>query len=307
MCFCLIGRDYLDGRVFESDFLESLMEKAPKLSKSQKKIFDFLINNYDKSAFMTAARLGEAAGVSESTVVRFAVEIGFSGYPAFQQALKKIIQNKLTTVERVRVADDQIGAQEDVLSRVLNLDVDKIKTTLDRVSRKDFENAVRFIVDARKIYVIGTGSASVLASFVNFYFSFIFEDVRVIYTKSKSETFEKISNIKEGDVLIGISFPRYSSNTVQAFHYAHSNYAKTIAITDSVGSPLAAKADSVLLAQSDMVSFVDGLVAPLSLLNALVVAVGLCKKSEISKTFQKLENIWKKYEVFEKSKTKKEN
>ena len=303
----LVSQGFLDGRVFESDFLESLMKKMPKLSKSQKKIFDFVINNYDKSAFMTAAKLGEAAGVSESTVVRFAVEIGFSGYPAFQKALKKIIQNKLTIVERVQVADDQIGDEEDVLSRVLNLDIDKIRATLSRVSREDFENAVSFIVNARKIYIIGTGSASVLANFVNFYFSFIFDDVEVIYTKSKSEMFEKILNIRDGDVLIGISFPRYSSNTVQAFHYAHSNDAKTVAITDSVGSPLIDEADSVLLAQGDMVSFVDGLVAPLSLLNALVVAVGLCKKSEISKTFQKLEKIWEEYQVFENSKIKRKS
>lgn len=301
-----LAQEFLDGKVFESEFLETLMTKMSKLSRCQKKISNYVMNNYDKAAFMTAAKLSKAVGVSEATVVRFAVEIGFSGYPAFQKALREIIQNKLTTVERLRVANDQIGDGEDVLSKVLNLDIDKIKKTLNVVSGEDFKRAVDYIVSSSKIYIIGTGSASVLANFMNFYFEYMFDDVEVIYTKSKSEMFEKILNIKKGDVLIGISFPRYSSNTVQAFHYAHSNCAKTVAITDSVGSPLIDEADSVLLAQSDMISFIDGLVAPLSLVNALVVAVGFRKEFEISKTFQKLEHIWKEYKVFEGSRLKKE-
>ncbi|MDE5852690.1 MAG: MurR/RpiR family transcriptional regulator [Oscillospiraceae bacterium] len=278
-----------------------------KFSKCQQKIADFIINNYDKVAFMTASRLGATIGVSESTVVRFATKIGFNGYPELQHALREVIQNKLTTVQRIEVTNDQIGNEDDLLERVLNLDIDKIRKTLDKISRSDFKYAVDLIVKSRKIYIIGTRSAASIANFMSFYFTLIFQNIQVIYTTSKSEMFEKIFNIQDGDVLIGISFPRYSSNTVQAFQYAHRNNAKTIAITDSFSSPLIKYADSVLLAQSDMISFIDGLVAPLSLVNALIIAVGLKKKAKISEIFQKLEYIWEEYRVYENFKVKRKS
>ena len=297
----------LDKKALDIGFLENLDAKMSKFSKCQQKIADFIINNYDKVAFMTASRLGATIGVSESTVVRFATKIGFNGYPELQHALREVIQNKLTTVQRIEVTNDQIGNEDDLLERVLNLDIDKIRKTLDKISRSDFKYAVDLIVKSRKIYIIGTRSAASIANFMSFYFTLIFQNIQVIYTTSKSEMFEKIFNIQDGDVLIGISFPRYSSNTVQAFQYAHRNNAKTIAITDSFSSPLIKYADSVLLAQSDMISFIDGLVAPLSLVNALIIAVGLKKKAKISEIFQKLEYIWEEYRVYENFKVKRKS
>ena len=283
----------------EKDLLELIELNMGSFSKGQKLIANYILNHYDKAAFMTAAKLGATVGVSESTVVRFATEIGFDGYPKLQKALHEMIRNRLTSVQRIQVTDEQIG-QDDVLDKVLNLDIEKIRKTLEETSRKDFERAVDSIVNAETIYIIGTRSAAPLASFMWFYFNQMFKHVRLVQTTSVSEMFEQIMRIKEGDVFIGITFPRYSKRTVNAANFAKQNGAKVIAITDSNISPIAETADHLLLARSDMASFVDSLVAPLSVINALIVAVGIRKKDEISSTYERLEQIWDEYNVYEK-------
>lgn len=277
-----------------------LNERLPKLSKGHKKIAEYILNHYDKAAFMTASKLGNIVGVSESTVVRFATELGFEGYPEMQKALKEFTSNKLTTVQRMNVMNDQL-AGEDVLGRVLNFDIDQIRKTLEEIDREEFNTTVDALVQAQNIYVIGARSASVLARFIVFYFNIMFDNVKIIHTTSTSEMFEQILNIGEGDIMIGVSFPRYSKHTVKAFRYAHENGAKVIAITDSMASPLAKYADHLLLAHSDMASFADSLVAPMSLINALISAVGMRKQGYVAHNFERLEQIWDKYEVFEKS------
>ena len=271
----------------------------PGFSKGQKLIAQYILAHYDKAAFMTAAKLGMMVGISESTVVRFASELGFEGYPQLQRALQELIRNRLTSVQRMEVTSDQLG-EGNILHKVLNLDIEKIRRTMEKASVEDFEQAVDTIVNAKNIYILGVRSASALSGFMSFYFNQIFESVRLVNTTSTSEMFEQIMRIKEGDVFIGITFPRYSKRTVNAANFAKQNGAKVIAITDSNISPIAETADHLLLARSDMASFVDSLVAPLSAINALIVAVGIRKKDEISSTYERLEQIWDEYNVYEK-------
>lgn len=282
------------------DLLKRIEEMRPGFSKGQKLIAEYITSHYEKAAFMTAAKLGVTVGVSESTVVRFATEVGFDGYPALQKELKEMIRNRLTSIQRIEVTNDQIG-DDDVLDKVLNMDIDKIRRTLEETSREDFKHAVDAIVEAENIYVIGAKSAATLARFITYYFNLMFVNVKLVHTTSSSEMFEQIMRIGKKDILIGISFPRYLTQTVKAFKYAKGNGATVIAITDSPASPLAEDADRLLLARSDMASFVDSLVAPLSLINALIVAVGLKKRQDIFDTFEKLETIWDRYEVYDKS------
>ena len=277
-----------------------LTERLPGMSKGHKKIAEYILDHYDKAAFMTASKLGSIVGVSESTVVRFASELGFEGYPEMQRALKEFTSNKLTTVQRMNVMNDQL-AGEDVLARVMNFDIDQIRKSLEEISRDDFNATIDALVEAKSIYVIGARSASVLARFIVFYFNIMFDNVKIIHTTSTSEMFEQILGIGRGDIMIGFSFPRYSKHTVKAFRYAHENGAKVIAITDSKASPLAKYADHLLLAHSDMSSFADSLVAPMSLINALISAVGMRKREYVEHNFERLEQIWDEYEVFEKS------
>ncbi len=283
-----------------NEIIGKLGEMIPTLSKGHRKIAEYIIDHYDKAAFMTASRLGGIVGVSESTVVRFASELGYEGYPELQKALKEFTSNKLTTVQRMNVMNDQL-AGEDVLTRVLNFDIEQIRKTLEETDKEEFYTTVDALVEAKNIYVIGARSASVLARFIVFYFNIMFDNVKIIHTTSTSEMFEQILNIGDGDIMIGVSFPRYSKHTVKAFRYAHENGAKVIGITDSKASPLAKYADHLLLAHSDMVSFADSLVAPMSLINALISAVGMKKQEYVAKNFERLEGIWDKYEVFEKS------
>ena len=278
------------------DLIHSITQQMPGFSKGQKLIAQYILAHYDKAAFMTAAKLGMTVGVSESTVVRFASELGFEGYPQLQRALQELIRNRLTSVQRMEVTSDQLG-EGNILHKVLNLDIEKIRRTMEKASVEDFEQAVDTIVNAKNIYILGVRSASALSGFMSFYFNQIFESVRLVNTTSTSEMFEQIMRIKEGDVFIGITFPRYSKRTVNAANFAKQNGAKVIAITDSNISPIAETADHLLLARSDMASFVDSLVAPLSVINALIVAVGIRKKDEISSTYERLEQIWDEYNV----------
>ena len=283
-----------------TDILKLIAQKHSEFSKGQKLIGKYITEHYEKAAFMTASKLGSTVGVSESTVVRFATEIGFDGYPALQRELKEMIRNRLTSIQRIEVTNEQIG-NEDVLDKVLNMDIDKIRRTLEETSREDFNRAVDSIVAAENIYVIGAKSAATLARFITYYFNLMFVNVKLVHTTSSSEMFEQIMRIGEKDILIGISFPRYLTQTVKAFQFAKGTGATVIAITDSTASPLAEDADHLLLARSDMASFVDSLVAPLSLINALIVAVGLKKQEDICNTFARIETIWDEYEVYEKS------
>ncbi len=280
------------------DLLTIISQMSPQFSKGQRLIANYIVNHFDKAAFMTAFKLGTTVGVSESTVVRFASEVGFSGYPELQKALQELIRNKLTTVQRMDVTSDQLE-NGNVLARVLGKDIEKIRRTLEETSERDFAGAVDAICSAKTIYIIGVRSSSALATFLSFYFNHIFSDVRLINTNSRSEMFEHIMRIGEGDVFIGFSFPRYSKRTVQAAHYARANGAKVIALTDTGKAPIADAAHFLLMARSDMISFVDSLVAPLSMVNALIVAVGLKKREEVSRTYELLERILGEYEVFE--------
>ena len=275
------------------DLLHSISEGMSGFSKGQKLIARYIIENYDKAAFMTASKLGNTVGVSESTVVRFATEVGFEGYPQLQRALQELIRNRLTAVQRMEVTSEQMG-EHDILSKVLTMDIEKIRRTLEEQSNEGFEAA-------KNIYILGIRSSAALAQFMSFYFNQIFPNVRLVTGSSASEMFEQIFRVGKDDVFIGISFPRYSKRTVKAIDYAKERGATVIAITDSAGSPLAAKCDHLLLARSDMASFVDSLVAPLSLINALIVAVGMRRQKEVGETYAQLEKIWDEYDVYEKN------
>ncbi len=281
------------------DILTLIQENMPTFSKGQKKIANFILEAYDKAAFMTASRLGKRVGVSESTVVRFAAELGYDGYPDMQRSLQKMIRNRLTSVQRIEVANDRLE-DHDLLSTVLQSDMEKIRLTLEEVDREGFDRAVDAIVSARKIYIIGVRSSAAIASFLSFYLNLIFEDVCLVTANTASDIFESLLRVGEGDVVVGISFPRYSSRTVQAMRFARSRGATTVAITDSEASPLAANSTYTLKARSDMASFVDSLVAPLSMVNALLVAVSRRKNDDLARTFRTLEEIWDEYGVYEK-------
>ena len=282
-----------------NDLITKIQSELPGFSKGQKQIARFILEHYDKAAFMTASRLGVTVGVSESTVVRFATELGYDGYPHLQRALQEMIRNKLTSVQRMEVAGDRMGGR-DVLQTVLHADTDMIRVTLDEIDRDAFQGAVDALMGAKRIYILGVRSSSALASFLGFYFNLLFENVTLVHTNSVSEIFEQVLRVGPGDVLFGISFPRYSTRTRSAMKYARDRGARVIALTDSQLSPLARVADHVLLARSDMASFVDSLVAPLSVINALIVAVGMSRRDEIEQTFNKLERIWEEYDVYEK-------
>ena len=280
--------------------LQTIRNGMDTFSKGQKRIAQYILENYDKAAFMTASKLGQTAQVSESTVVRFAAELGYAGYPDMQKALQEMIRNKLTSIQRIEVSNDRIGDQ-DIMSMVMQSDIEKIRLTLEETDRTSFSRAVEAISSARRVYILGVRSASALANFMSFYFTFIFDNVVHVDTTSISEVFEQVMRIGPDDVLIGLSFPRYSKRTVKAMQYAKKQGATVIAITDSDVSPLANIADVSLFAKSDMASFVDSLVAPLSLVNALIVAVSRVKNDQLEATFGKLESIWAEYEVYEPS------
>lgn len=282
-----------------NDLINKIQSELPGFSKGQKQIARFILEHYDKAAFMTASRLGTTVGVSESTVVRFATELGYDGYPHLQRALQEMIRNKLTSVQRMEVSSDRMGGR-DVLQSVLHADMDMIRQTLDEIDRDAFQGAVDALIGAKRIYILGVRSSSALSSFVGFYFNLLFENVRLVHTNSVSEIFEQVLRVGPGDVVFGVSFPRYSKRTLSAMQYARDRGARVIALTDSRLSPLARVADHLLLARSDMASFVDSLVAPLSVINALIVAVGMSRRDEIEQTFNKLESIWEEYDVYEK-------
>lgn len=282
------------------ELLKNIGEIYSKFSKGQKLIADYIVNHYDKAAFMTAAKLGDTVGVSESTVVRFAAELGYEGYPQLQKGLQELIKSKLTSVQRLEISKSHIN-EEDILKSVLQSDIEKIKQTLEEINKEEFNKIIDVILNAKKIFILGVRSSASLASFLGFYFDLVFDNIRQVNATSTSEVFEQIVRAKKGDVLIGISFPRYSKRTLKAMKFVKSQGAATIAITDTKESPLAVEADHSLFARSDMASFADSLVAPLSVINALIVAIGVRKKESLYKVFEKLETIWDEYQVYEKN------
>lgn len=281
----------------QNELLARLDEKYPKLSKGQRRLTDYIRQNYDKAAFLTAAKMGEAVGVSESTVVRFATQLGYKGYPEFQKALGEMVRTKLNSIQRMEVTYGRI-TQSEILTNVLHSDIDKIKLTMESIDQKAFEMAVDTIINAKKIYIVGIRSSAPLASFLAFYLNLIFDNVVTVNANGSSDIFEQIIHVDEEAVVIGISFPRYSMRTLKALEFASNRKAKVITLTDSVHSPMTLYSSCNLIARSDMASIVDSLVAPLSVINALVVAVCMKKQNEVINTLGKLEEIWDEYQVY---------
>ena len=282
----------------KNNFLSAIEDKNIKLSKGHRKIAAYISENYDKAAFMTASTLGKNVGVSESTVVRFACEVGYKGYPELQKELQQMIKSKLTAVQRMKVSESQIGTN-DVIRSVLTDDIELIRQTAEQTSKKDFDEAVKEINKADKIYILGVRSSAALASFLSFYFNLVFDNVVLVDTSSASEMFEQMFRIGKNDVCIAISFPRYSKQTVNALRFIADRKATVISITDTENSPMAPYSKHLLVAKSNMAGVVDSLVAPLSLINALIVSVTLSRKQEVYDNFKELENIWDTYQVYE--------
>ena len=280
-----------------NEIIIKINEKYEKLSKGQKLLADYIKQNYDKAAFLTAAKLGKLVGVSESTVVRFSVTLGYKGYPEFQKALEELVRNKLNSIQRMEVAYGRIS-QSEILTSVLQSDAEKIKLTLENIDEKAFETAIDILLKAKHIYVLGIRSCMPLANFLSFYLNMLFDNVHLIQTSSSSEIFEQMIRISEGDAIIGISFPRYSMRTLKAMEFANNRNAKVITLTDSIHSPMNLYSSCNLIARSDMASIVDSLVAPLSVINALVVALCMKKQKEVVNTLETLENIWDEYQVY---------
>ena len=272
-------------------------EKYRDLSKGQKRVAEYVLDNYDKAVFLTAARLGEVVGVSESTVVRFATQLGYKGYPEFQKALEELVRNRLNSIQRMKVTYGRIS-QSQILETVLQSDIEKIKQTLNGIDHLAFNQAIDTILNARKIYVLGIRSCAPLAAFMSFYLNLLCDNVIAVNTNSSSEIFEQLIRIGEDDVIIGISFPRYSQRTLKALEFASKRKAKIITLTDSVHSPINIYSSCNLIARSDMASIVDSLVAPLSVVNALIVALCMKKQEEVIGTLETLEQIWGEYQVY---------
>ena len=281
-----------------NDLTSRINECYGSLSKGQKILATYITDNYDKAVFLTAAKMGQVVGVSESTVVRFATHLGYKGYPEFQKALEEMVRNKLNSIQRMEVTYGRIS-QSHILETVLQSDQEKIKDTLEHIDEHAFELAVDTIIKAKHIYIVGIRSCAPLAAFMAFYFNLMFENVTLLQTNNSSELFEQMVRISKDDVIIGISFPRYSMRTLKAMEFANNRNAKVITLTDSVHSPMNLYSSCNLIARSDMASIVDSLVAPLSVIDALIVALCMKKQGEVAKTLETLEDIWNEYQVYE--------
>ncbi len=281
------------------NLLKRFEEEFSTYSRAQKLIAGFILENYDKAAFMTAGKLAVASGASESTVVRFAAELGYDGYPAMQRDLQNIIKNKLTAMQRIEITGDKL--RSDVVGGVLRDDAENILATVDAIDRDEFNSVCECILSGKELYVMGVRASSALAQFLGFYLNLMFPNVHIISSVSGSEVFEQILRISEEDVFIGVSFPRYSKRTLKAMEYAKSRGAKVVAITDSESSPLCRRADFRMTAISGMVSFADSLAAPLSLINALIAALSIKKEKDVTEVLANLESIWDEYDVYEKT------
>lgn len=282
-----------------TDLLSQISAKLPDFSKGQKRIAQFIADHYDQAAYMTASSLGAEVGVSESTVVRFANEMGYDGYPALQAQIRETVRVRLTSVQRVNAANYRMDEGE-VLDRILTADAEKILQARESIDRKAFSEAVNMILGARNIYILGMRSSAVLAEFMNYYFDLLFDNVRLIRPAGGSEIFEHLMKVHEDDVFIAISFPRYTTGIVHATEYASRMGMGVIAITDSLSSPIVPHAKVSLIAKSEMASFVDSLVAPMSIINAMIAYIGKVKQAEVTDTLGRLEQVWKDYDVYTK-------
>ena len=279
--------------------LHTIENNMSSFSKGQKRIAGYILENYDKAAFMTASKLGKLVGVSESTVVRFASELGYDGYPSMQRALQEMIRSRLTSTQRIQAAGDLLDRQ-DLLGAVLQSDIDKLREIVGEADRAEFDNVVERIMRARHIYILGVRSSSFVAGYLNFYMHLLCENVTLVQSNAAGEIFEQLFRIGPEDVMIAISFPRYSKVTMNTVKFARDRGASIIAITDNELSPVYQMSDAALLAPCEMISFVDSMVAPLSLINALLVALAHRMGTDVSTTFAELEDIWNEYGVFGK-------
>lgn len=277
------------------ELIDRLKQGARPLSKGHRRIAEYIAAHYDKAVFMTAGTLGQACGVSESTVVRFAAAMGYAGYPELRERLRGLVRQRLTSEQRFAIASEL--EQADVLTTVLKNDAQNIRKTVEALSQMDFDHAVRRLLDARRIYVMGLRSAAPLAQFMYHYLHLIVDEVSLV-SNATGDVFEEIARIGRSDVLVGISFPRYSTRTVECMRFAKKNGAQVIGLTDSEMSPLFREADVCLCARTDMASFVDSLAAPLSVINALIVSVGLERREELGEHFKRLEGIWNAHSVY---------
>ncbi len=284
---------------FRIDVMSQINEKFAKMSKGHKKIAAFIMDHYEQAAFMTAARLGETVGISESTVVRFAYALGYEGYPEFQDALADWVKNKLNSVQKIGAKYGK-STQSEILTSVLSADMEKISDTIEHVDPHAFETAVDSILSAKNIYIVGLRSCEPLARFLQFYLNIIRGNVHLVCSTSTSEMFEQMMRVNEKDVVIGISFPRYSMRTLKMMEFANDRNAKVITMTDTIHSPMCLYSSCNLMARSDMVSIVDSLVAPLSLINALIVALCLKRPNDVKKHLEALEHVWDNYQVYQK-------
>lgn len=284
----------------DKDILSVITKENSGFSKGQRLIAKYIVENYDKAAFMTAGKLGKAVGVSESTVVRFAAELGYDGYPGMRKALQEMIRSRLTSVQRIEAAKDLID-DRNVLKAVLSDDIEKLQTTLEEIDNDSFNKAIDTIMDAKHVYISAMRTSKYIAEFFGFYLNMMMGNVHVVCETGAAEVFEELLRIGPGDVFIGFTFPRYSSRAIKAMRFAKSRGAKVIGITDSKASPYYNVADICLFAKSDMVSFLDSMVAPMSLVNALVVAIGIRCREALSDTFKRLENVWAEFEIYERN------
>ena len=279
--------------------LQTIRAGMDTFSKGQKRIAAFILDNYDRAAFMTAAKLGETASVSESTVVRFAAQLGYDGYPDMQNALQELIRGRLTSIQRIQVSRDQMTGS-DILGSVMQRDMNSIHDVIERLDREEFERVVDKLLNAKHIYILGVRSSSFLAGYLNFYLHLIFKNVTLVQSSAAGEIYEQLVHIGPGDVLVSISFPRYSKMAIHAVEFACRRGGDVVAVTDSPMSPMYKMASASLLASSDMISFVDSMAAPLSLLNALILAVGQQRRDDLSATLAEMEQVWSKYSIFGK-------
>lgn len=284
-----------------SDLIEIIEKALPEMSKGQKRIAAYITDHCEKAAYMTASRLGEVAGVSESTVVRFAIELGFDGYPGLHRAMQESLRKRLTAVQRIEVANNRFE-KNGVLETVLTQDAERIRSTLEAIDHAAFDNAVEAILNAGTIYIMGMRSSFSLAEFVDYNLSLVFPNVHLVRNASGSEMFEHLMRVREGDAVIAISFPRYSKRIIKAADFAQGRGANVVAITDGPTSPIAKCAAAALYAKSDMASFADSLVAPLSVINALLAAIGMKKQEQVTKALRDLEAVWDQYDVYDKKK-----
>ncbi len=283
------------------NLLQRIEQKASSFSKGQKRLAEYITSNYDTAGYLTASKLGREAGVSESTVVRFAYQLDYDGYPELQRAIQVIVKTNSNSMQRMSLSSKRYE-EKGVLKSILSTDCERLRDTiLNGIDEEEFDKAVRFINEGKRLYILGARSATYLAGLLGYYFKMLFDNVIIVDANSTSETLEQIYNMKPGDVMMGITFPRYSKRTIRALEFAKDHGAKTIALTDNMQSPIIEFADCKLLAKSDVMTIVDSLVCPLSVVNALVTAVALLRKEDVEKRLMALEDLWNEYDVYNRS------